>query len=98
MENATVRGEVERESSAARGGAAQAVRGGNGRDDDHADDVKRERPEPPEPKGAGTKCTMCLAPVDLETFLKNDHVCNDCLADEAEFPLASTPGKPQMAP
>jgi hypothetical protein len=35
-------------------------------------------------------CVRCLAAVELEEYLRNDHLCDDCAAD-GDYPLASTP-------
>lgn len=36
------------------------------------------------------RCIRCLADVELEEFLRNDHLCNAC-AESDEYPLQSTP-------
>ena len=35
-------------------------------------------------------CIRCLAEVDAEEYLRNDHICDAC-AQEDEYPLKSTP-------
>lgn len=35
-------------------------------------------------------CVRCLAPVGIEEYLRNDHICDAC-AGKDEYPLASTP-------
>jgi hypothetical protein len=35
-------------------------------------------------------CVRCLAEVDAEEYLRNDHLCDKCAA-EGDYPLASTP-------
>jgi|GEM_PF-1597778 len=41
------------------------------------------------------RCILCLAEVELRTYLANDHVCDACAAKGSEYPLASTPhGEP----
>lgn len=37
-----------------------------------------------------SRCTRCLSVVDLEEFLRNDHLCDQCAAD-GDYPLKSTP-------
>ena len=36
-------------------------------------------------------CVKCLAAVPPEEYLRNDHICDACAAED-EYPLASTPG------
>jgi hypothetical protein len=35
-------------------------------------------------------CVRCLAEVELDEYLRNDHLCDPCAA-EGDYPLASTP-------
>ena len=35
-------------------------------------------------------CGRCLAAIPAEDFLRNDHICDACAAQQ-EYPLASTP-------
>ena len=35
-------------------------------------------------------CVKCLAPIPLDEYLRNDHICDAC-SEQDEYPLASTP-------
>jgi hypothetical protein len=40
-------------------------------------------------------CVRCLSDVDVDEYLRNDHLCDQC-AGQGDYPLASTP-KPRDA-
>jgi uncharacterized protein (DUF983 family) len=40
-----------------------------------------------------SRCTRCLSAVELDEFLRNDHLCDRCAAD-GNYPLKSTPDAP----
>jgi ribosomal protein L40E len=42
-------------------------------------------------------CIRCLAEVPAEDYLRTDHVCDDCAA-ENPYPLQSTPGERSKRP
>ena len=48
--------------------------------------VPRELPE----RTGRHLCIRCLAPVAADEYLRNDHICDACAAND-EYPLASTP-------
>jgi len=35
-------------------------------------------------------CVRCLSEVEMEEYLRNDHLCDACAA-QGDYPLASTP-------
>ena len=35
-------------------------------------------------------CVRCLSEVEVDEYLRNDHLCDECAA-EGDYPLASTP-------
>jgi hypothetical protein len=37
------------------------------------------------------RCIRCLADVASEEYLRNDHLCDACAAEEEQYPLATTP-------
>ena len=43
-------------------------------------------------------CVTCLSEVPREEYLRNDHICDDCAAEDNEFPLATTPDAQKSEP
>lgn len=46
----------------------------------------------------GTRCTICLEPMDLQIFLDNDHVCNECAVKVREWDYILVAGEPVRRP
>lgn len=59
------------------------------------DEIPRGLPE----RTGRHRCVRCLSDVELNTWLGNDHHCDDCAEKAADFPFASTPhGEPPRQP
>ena len=54
------------------------------------DPIPRMMPE----RTGKSRCTRCLALVELAEYLDHDHLCARCAAD-GDYPLASTPDEKQ---